>query len=820
MRSRSRNRAATCSTRASTTPPRTRGSTISLAVAAALAGAAAPAAPVWAEAAADAASNPSGGGLQEVIVTARKREENLQDVPLSVDVFTQKDMQHLGITGFDDFATKEPTISFISTGPGTQVLVIRGASDGSNPTYANTSSTGFFVDDSSVSWFGVQPDLHLYDIERIEVLSGPQGTTYGAGSMTGAIRYITNKPDVNAFSAGLDFDAGQIQGAQQNWTEEGFVNVPIIEGILGFRASAFSDSHGGFINNELATRTWINTAVSNNADWARNNYNRAHAEGGRAALKAVFNEQWSATLTYNYQRLSTLGAWDEDPTLPPRTVERFGPESHDFQAKLLDFNLDGDVGIGDLVFASTYWSLPTRQQNEYSQYVQNYNGGVVEGVTCVNDPIHGTGPYTGCAPPTQYYEYHTNPERWSDELRLVSKPGGRFHWLGGLYWEKTRDKNSGSTYYMPGLRTTSPTFEYYNMYNGTGTPTPPGSTSLPAGEWYGYNTRSDYLQTTEFININYDLTDRLNVEAGTVHFHSDFNYYSPYGQFAYQPTSPGASPGSSTKWDSRFGINYKFTDKILGYALFSQGFRDGGSNSGFAPNCYANGVPQSYTPDTMNNYELGWKTTNLDGRLIWNGSTYLMNWKQFQTLLYDPTVCSSSSYYVNVGDARIYGVESNTDYKINDNWALQASASYNDARIISSPYATFQAEVNERLPYSPYFSWSWNARYETPLNGKLKGYAQFDMAHKGDMWNDLNAYSQTINIPRILQPGYTIMNLRVGLNPAGGHWLAELYVTNLTDKNAIVYSNTGNYDLRLTTNEPRVYGLRVNYRFGKETNAD
>jgi outer membrane receptor protein involved in Fe transport len=88
------------------------------------------------------------------------------------------------------------------------------------------------------------------------------------------------------------------------------------------------------------------------------------------------------------------------------------------------------------------------------------------------------------------------------------------------------------------------------------------------------------------------------------------------------------------------------------------------------------------------------------------------------------------------------------------------------------------------------------------------------------MWNDLNAYSTTINIPRILQPGYTIMNLRIGLNPEGGHWLAELYVTNLTDKNAIIYSNTGNYDVRLTTNEPRVYGLRLNYRFGKETNAE
>ena len=110
--------------------------------------------------------------------------------------------------------------------------------------------------------------------------------------------------------------------------------------------------------------------------------------------------------------------------------------------------------------------------------------------------------------------------------------------------------------------------------------------------WYAYTTRSDYLQTTEFININFDLTDKLNVEAGTVHFHSDSKYYSPYGQFSYAPTTPALSVSSSHKWNSRFGINYKFTDKMLGYALFSQGFRDGGSNSGYPQSCYDNGVPQ------------------------------------------------------------------------------------------------------------------------------------------------------------------------------------------------------------------------------------
>jgi iron complex outermembrane recepter protein len=796
-------------------PPKTsatlRGSAalskLSLAIAAALA-----VAPPRAPAAQPADTS---GALQEIVVTARKREENLQDVPLSIDVFTKKDLQNLGITRFEDYAEKVPSISFISVGPGTQLFVMRGVSDGSNPNYANTSATGFFVDDMSMSWAGIQPDLHLYDIERIEVLNGPQGTTFGASSMSGAIRYVTNKPDVHAFSAGIDFNGGQIQGGQQNWTYEAFLNLPVIDGALGLRVSAFSDSHGGFINNKLTTRTWVNTAVSDNSAWARDNYNRVHVEGGRVALKGVLNDQWSATLTYSFQRQHTLGAWDEDPNLAPRTVVRFGPESHLFEAKTLDFHVDGDVGIGDLVFASTYWSLPTRQQNEYSQYIENYQKGANEGVTCLNDPVYGTGPYTGCNVPIQYYEYHTNPQRWSNELRLASKPGGRFHWLGGLYWEKTVDKNSGSTYYMPGLRTDSPAFQYYNYYSGT----PPGSTSLPPTQWFGYMTRTDYLQTTEFADISFDITNALNVEAGVVHFHSNSRYYSPFGQFAYAATTPSLNVGSASKWDAKYGINYKITDKMMAYADFAQGFRDGGTNSGYPQSCYNNGVPQKYVPDTLNNYEIGLKTESLNGRLVWNTAAYLMHWKQLQTIIYDVNICPPSSFNVNVGNARIYGVESNVNYKMSDYWSLQAAGSYIDSRLVSTQYTTFEPNVGERLPFVPYFSWSWNLRYEHPLTEGLRGYTQIDMAHKGDMWDDLHVEGSN-GFPRILQPNYSIISLRLGLNPKGGHWLTEFYITNLTDKNAIVWSDTGNFDLRQTTNEPRVFGLRLNYRFGKEANSE
>ncbi len=789
------------------------GSAVRIAVAAALAGASLPHAP---PSFADA-----DVGLEEIVVTSRKITENLQDVPLSIDVFTAKDMKNLGIAGMDDFLQKTPSISYVSTGPGTQLFVMRGVSDGSNPNYANTASTGFFVDDLSMNDGGAQPDLHLYDIERIEVLNGPQGTTYGAAAMSGAIRYITNKPDSHAFSAGLDTDVGHIQSASTNQTYEAFVNVPLIDGVLAFRGSAFSVSNGGFVNNQLTTRTWVNGAVSNNSPWAGHDYNHENVKGGRLALKADFSEKWSVLFTYGFQQQHTNGAWDEDPTLPKLTVERFGPEQNLFETNMADLHIEGDVGIGDLVFASAFWNQERRQWNEYSQYEQNYNAGArntpptgypgtQEGFACLNDPYYGGGAFTGCNPATQFYSYKVNPKRWSNELRLSSKAGERLHWLVGGYWQVTDDHNFGEVYTMPGLQYNGAAFQYEFSYYGI------THASLPAGQWYAYTETSHDLETSEFANISFDVTDKLNVEAGAVHFHSYASYDTPLLAFAYGPNTPSDYSETSHKVDGKAGVNYKITDHVLAYADWGQGFRQGGSNSGDPSSCYANGVTQTYTPDTLNNYEFGWKTTSLEGRLLWNGAVYYMDWKKLQALIYDAAVCPTSSYNINVGDARIYGMESNVDYKVDEHLAIQGAVNYTDARVTSAATPAYDTYVNERLPFAPYFSWSWNARYQSPISDALHGYVQFDMADKGDMFNGLNPDDKNTGLPRILQPSYIIMNLRMGLNPGGSEaWFAEFYVSNLANKNAIIFSNTGNFDLRLTVNEPRVFGARLSYRWGK-----
>ena len=210
-----------------------------------------------------------GPTLQEVVITARKRTENLQDVPESIDVFTSKDLENLSISQFEDYATKTPSVTFVSIGPGQTQFFMRGVSDGSSPNAQNLSTTGFFVDDMSMSYYGVIPDLHSYDIERIEVLNGPQGTLFGAGSMSGAIRIISKKPDLDAFSAGVDLDGGKIQHGTDNTTYEGFVNLPLIDGRTALRLSAYSVHDGGFIDNLLTTRQWVNGVVSNDASFAK-----------------------------------------------------------------------------------------------------------------------------------------------------------------------------------------------------------------------------------------------------------------------------------------------------------------------------------------------------------------------------------------------------------------------------------------------------------------------------------------------------------------------------------------------------------------------
>ena len=353
----------------------------------------------------------------------------------------------------------------------------------------------------------------------------------------------------------------------------------------------------------------MNGVVSTNAEWARNNYNTQNIDGGRAAFKQIFTDQWSAVLTAGYQSQRHVGAWDQDPKYGDRKVSRFAPENGSEYVKSLDLHVDGDVGIADLVFASTYQQQATHQVNKYSEYVQyltvaGFLPQKIQAYACLTDPIHSpSGVFSGCNDPAQQYVYDNNTQRWSTELRLQSKPGGRLQWLTGLYWEKTKD-NYSLFYAMPGLQPNGDAYKnivsYYNTYYNNGVP----ATPLP-NEWYSYKSRFDYLDTTGFADLTFNLTDRWSFEAGVQHFKSSFVSSSQYAGYFWNAKVPSIDNGRSHKVNVKAGVNFKASKNLLLYGIFSQGFRDGGVNAGLGASCHNHGASQTYSPDNIEQFRGG-----------------------------------------------------------------------------------------------------------------------------------------------------------------------------------------------------------------------
>ena len=267
-------------------------------------------------------------------------------------------------------------------------------------------------------------------------------------------------------------------------------------------------------------------------------------------------------------------------------------------------------------------------------------------------------------------------------------------------------------------------------------------------------------------------------------------------------------------------VSYKVTPHVMVYGTFSQGYRMGGVNGGYASSCYQHGVPHTFTPDTVDNFEVGWKSTLLRGRMRWNGALYYMPWKNFQAPIYDASICSSGTFFANFGKARIEGAESDIEYRVVTGLTLQASFDYNDSRLVSikpdfTGALTQMIKPDERLPMVPFFAYSASLRYVHSLSRALDGFIQYDIVYRGSMWSDLRAIANPAlgskGTARSLQPSYSISNVRLGVE--NSRWTVEAYVTNLTNKDAILLVNTANYDTRQTTNQPRTFGLRIIYKW-------
>jgi iron complex outermembrane recepter protein len=689
------------------------------------------------------------GGLAEVVVTAEKRVENLQNVPISVQVFSSQQLEQLGITNLDDYVKFAPSVSYqrsvgSSEGgnaePGSSHTFIRGVVSGGDGNHSGSQPTvGTYLDEIPVTTIDGTVDMHMYDMQRVEILEGPQGTLFGASSESGTIRLITNKPDATKFSAGYDVTGNYIVNHTGGGYEaQGFVNIPITSW-AAIRLVGWVEQDPGYISNVQGTDanaciingvrtfpTWsggtggsyysggpaapcptptaIGAGSITNAPWTSNDYNTAIYRGGRGAIKFDIGDHWTVTPGAMAQDLTTKGFFGYDPAVGDLEVAHFGPESTTDSWYLTSLTVEGKYNGWDIVNAGGYFKRTSHTVAEYSDYSEFYDRSYGSGVYWVGNAPKGAPPTSGpFIMPQEYVLGDGYFEKWSDEFRVSTPADKPLRATFGFFIDRQLH-NIWQDYTMPGYNNT-------NIFGGNGGGASPNCCgfanylSIPNfGNtiWLTDEQRVD-RDKAGFIQTTWDITDQWQATGGYRFYHYDnsllgfFGYSYNFDNFfgsstgmkscsatgapPFTPPSTKYAPCTNLNTDiSKSGSVPKFT---LTYKPTTDALVYFTYSKGFRPggvNRVGAGTPAAtYQPDYLQNYELGWKTSWLDHHLRWNGALFWENWDDFQfSFLVPPSITAVA----NGGNATIKGIENTLEWAATDHLMLSTNVTFLD------PYLT------------------------------------------------------------------------------------------------------------------------------------
>lgn len=755
--------------------------------------------------------------LEEIVVTAQKREEKLQDVPVSVQVLSNQQIEQLNINNFADYIQFLPTVSFQSERPGVSQIYMRGIASGGDGVHSGSMpSVGVYLDEQPVTTINRILDVHVYDVARIETLAGPQGTFFGASSQAGTLRIITNKPVIGEFLGGFDLGVNTVSHGDIGYTAEGFVNVPINDR-MAVRLVGWHVQQAGFIDNVPSTVTLEGVGVTNdNAALVEKDFNDATTTGARALLKIDLNDNWTLTPGLMAQEQDTNGVYTHDPEdIGDLQAGRFFDEFYDYSWYQASLTLEGEIGDLDLVYAGAYLDNDQNSVDDYThyaQYLDNYYG-------YYGGCYHYDSTLVNCTDPSQYITGDETFTKQSHELRLQSSQEGRFRWMVGLFAQR-QEHDFDLRWNVPDM---DPNFAPARLDSW-----PYGTVVLGTNTvWQTRQVRIDRDKAV-FGEINFDITDDMTAILGYRYFDFENSLFGYTGglnrcldandqpQYPCFEQAPNVDDVSEGDGDTvKISLNYNLTDQAMMYATYSEGFRPGGVNRAIVP-----GIPK-YEPDYVDNYELGWKTTLLDGRMRFNGAAYYLEWTNFQFSFLDFAV-SPLTIIQNIGQSETVGAEFDLVYAATDNLTLSLSGSYNDAELKEPYYRNAQEEIDGLPPRAP-------AGTEMPFIPKLQGtaiarwqfdtarwpaYAQAAVAYTGDSWSNLE-----IDL-RQKQPSYTIVKLAAGIEAED--WSLDLFIDNATDERAqLVRYGQGYFDpfgtivqdSTILVNQPRTIGVRYGRRF-------
>jgi iron complex outermembrane recepter protein len=787
-------------------------SLLSLAVAAEFASAA--------EATADATDASSAttdtGGLSEIMVTAEKFKSTIQNTPISISAFTGDQLTAAGLTRIQDIAHEIPGLSMRSAGPGLTEYDARGlaSNGGAAPT------VGFYLDEiplspPALSQSGkVVIDPDLYDIERVEVLRGPQGTLYGSGSMGGTIKVITNQPKLGLFEGSVQGTGSYTDGGSGNYSGNLMLNLPIGDK-LALRVVLSDLYRSGWIDNITVSPfpMSLSSPVQGNvlAAPVTNIFRKANDErltSARVSLLYKPSDDLSILATAFDQSLH-LGGYDlidgSPSTATPSRVYNAHYEAFPLREGVRDditifgLTVNANVGFADLTSATAYWSRLGVQTQDASESIY-YSNRVATSTPKV---------FTAGAPfvPNVYTERDPS-HQFSQEIRLTSHDSGGLHWVAGAFYS-----------------------ELHSVWNEIGLSPLNVTPAVPDGSYFISWNPYTVKQTALFADGSYKITDQWKLSAGV----RWYTYKSEQDEFSWGLDGPNLTPppaalvttASDRGFNPRIDLSYAPSQDLTTYATISKGFRPGGANQILPPALCGNSGTLKFGPDSAWNYEIGEKAKLFDNWLTINSDFYYIKWTGVQQVL---TLPCGYQFYNNAGDGRSFGPELEVNAKLTSELTASLSAAYTDAKITSpnASYLSFLTKIatfpDGVTPPCPTASGGCTA----PIMNVVKDTASLSLTYATTVMSD---YQFTARIAdqfvgpsydvayyfAYKLPSYNLANARVGL--AHGDWSANLFVDNLTNKVALMTANNTSFQfnipqvVRYTTNQPRTVGMQINYKF-------